>query len=250
VPRGHLLAEIARRVRGGRAQDEVGENNRGGVSDPKRRAPRNVYVPHRPSVACALSLLLGVAAQARATPIASAPPLDNALMRAPASLRYTCQRLDARLVRARVRWRVACPTWVPDSQVLFVIGYNGGLGTNDFRAGYVIDVGGSGPLAGASGGHWVLVGGDARELHDAFLVSPNGDGKATVSTTSHSTLIAGRRVRIYFVSDAGMAFYTGHVVVEWSQKGEGWQVSIHGWQHEPQARAMAGSLIGQIARWK
>jgi hypothetical protein len=196
-----------------------------------------------------LSFAMIVPAPALAEALASSPPVDNGLMRAPASLRYTCQRIEARLVRAHVGWRVACPTRVPDSQVLFVIAYNGGaLSSNGFRAGWAIEVGGSGPLAGASGGHWFLVGGEPKRIHDAYLVGQNAIGHPTIDTTSRSAEIAGHRVRIYFVSKSGMSAYSGHVVAEWTQKGEGWQVSIHGWQHEPQARAMARLLIDEIAR--
>jgi hypothetical protein len=155
-------------------------------------------------------------------------------MPAPAGVAYACDRIGKVAARRHVRWRVVCPPVVPWSREP-TVDYAGGVTTStDVRSGYLVD--GTSPR-----GHWTFASGDPATVHRWIE-------RAGRATLTHATML-GQRVAVYRLGP-GTTQLSGRVAIEWTFRGQAFQVSVHrragGRQGLVEARAMAAALIGYL----
>jgi hypothetical protein len=164
------------------------------------------------------------------------------LMNAPTALKQACSVIQAQVLAAKAGWKVVCPTRVPYT-VLPIVDHNDV--ESNVRHGYLIDV-----LGGAGHTHWTLAAGDPAAL-DKILNPLNADGKPTGILAPGVVLhIHGQRVVRYLPPPYanGGGLYAHHVVFQWNDDGEEYQVTVHRFTAEANAQAMdtASNLIDQL----
>lgn len=209
-------------------------------------------------VATACSGAASRSARARA-PRTSAPAYG--LTRAvPASIRSACAQLAREEASQRIRRVVYCPPLVPSArpQVIQSVAAADGnsVSLRHLRTGYLVSV--FSPTLGVrdGSGHWTFATGEGDVLRlwvypPAPLV-PRGQRRLQPlkPRVTHARL-AGHLVTIYRMplhgqGDGGL--YDAHVVVQWQLDNTTYQVSAHGYENQPRAKAMAAALIREIER--
>lgn len=178
---------------------------------------------------------------------------DVTLMPAPKNLLAVCAHLSRLIHQQRARWRVVCPPQVPGGESELV-----GAGaivpvgnTSYMREGYALNgFSRSRTTTNPFRGHWTFFSGDPNAVHN-WLVLPDGTGRPQVHFTRRRARIAGQSVFVYRVAP-GQTQLSGHVVVEWTYRGQAYQVSVHRWlsdrQGYEQATQMAEAIIRALRR--
>lgn len=173
----------------------------------------------------------------------------------PAKLTDACRR-----IQRRVDIAVYCPPVVPESHPPppqieqagpLGIGFSHGRVTRWTRDYYEANVQSGSWLDHASDGHWIFAAGSprlvGRRINALPLQGPPTGMVASAVLTSRNVRIAG-----LMASVKRMARYPqggingGHVLVTWKVGATDYLVSIHGFQNEPRAVAMAEGLINEI----
>jgi hypothetical protein len=88
------------------------------------------------------------------------------------------------------------------------------------------------------GDHWTFAEGDPRTIVGAYLAPE-------VGRSVMRTLLGGRPVTVYRMPEGG-SFYSGHIVIEWRQRGLAFQVSIHGHRNLKRVRLMSLALMYEV----
>lgn len=193
-------------------------------------------------LAAAERMALDLAARA-GCPTEAEPPQRLRTMPAPAGVAYACDRIRRQAGRQHASWRIVCPPLVPWSRSPHVAYAGGVTSTRNLRPGYLLDS--ANPPDGTSdpyAGHWTFSSGDPVAVHSWI-------GRPDVSSTRSVATIGGQRVALYRVAP-GTTELSGHVAIEWTFRGQAYQVSVHRWagdrQGLVQARAMAAAVIGYL----
>ena len=164
------------------------------------------------------------------------------MMNAPPTLTQACQKVSGAVRRERAIWRVICPTRVPLTIAPLVSVAGANLATGDFRRGYIF--GCLGRAVGSPLVHWTFASGTRHDL--AYLLNP----QHAYRLSAVALRLEGRDVQLYLIPPGAQALYSDHVVIEWTQGGQEYQISIHRWPNTQrataQATAMAKVVIQQI----
>jgi hypothetical protein len=170
-------------------------------------------------------------------------------MNSPAAVNKACAAILAGTRRQHARWRVVCPPKIPRVSQPSVIYFGGAAATSNFRSGYGLDGTGSVYPIVNGYGHWTFRSGSPRLLER--LLHPTdaiGRPESTVSSAKEINVV-GQIVRLYRVAPDSTE-YAGHVVVDWIDHGQEYQVTVHRWRSDKQgvlqATGMAAAIILQL----
>jgi hypothetical protein len=195
-------------------------------------------------------MALDLARHAHCPPQPAVPPVRYRMMPAPAIVTDACERIERASARSHARWRVICPPLVPWARDEHIHYAGGVLSTRGFQSGYLID--GWNPRdqsISPYGGHWTFGSGDRKSVH-TWLALKDVGGRPQVTWTRRRASIGSQKVWIYRVRPRGMSELAGHVVIEWSWRGQTYQVSVHRLTGEReglvQATQMAAAVIGYL----
>jgi hypothetical protein len=172
-------------------------------------------------------------------------------MSAPHTLVQLCQKVTNALRRQHAQWRLICPGRVPLTVLPSFDAAGTNLSSTSFRDGYLFDCLGESRLAPGTV-HWVFASGSPRSLAD-LLDPTNAIGQPAYRPSPPTTLrLDGQVVKRYVIPPGAQALYSDHVVIEWTQNDQEYQVSIHRWPNTryatAQATAMASAIIAQLKR--
>lgn len=170
----------------------------------------------------------------------------------PRSVRSICSAIATRAAERGSPQPVFCPPLVPDTRRIKVELAGGIMRYRQFDDGYNIGFW-SADVRDATdfGGHWTVAAGAAKSLrvytHPHPRLAPAGQEpqEPIVPQSARSTL---RDVpaTVYRIAPESRGFYAGHIVFEWRQGNTTFHFTMHGHEHEPQARVMAAALIEQV----
>jgi len=168
-------------------------------------------------------------------------------MAAPRAFRQLCEAAAKQIRRERAHWKVVCPTRVPLTTIpLYNLG-GANLATGNLRTGYLINCQGWNPRENEPA-HWLIAGGNPTVLNE--LLHPTiavGQPAATVSRP-RSIRLDGWPTRVYLVASGSQSIYADHVVVAWTNGGEGFQVSVHRFAGTAPATAQATAVAADMIK--
>jgi len=167
-------------------------------------------------------------------------------IRSPAVIRTACAQVASHARQAGAHWRIVCPTRIPYGQD-WLCTPSGDLSVKRYSAGFSINCE---AVSSAAPGtvHWVLAGGSPKILNTALLHPTDAIGRPETEVTEISPIdLHHQTVARYLIAPTGMAMYSDHVVLVWTDKGEMFQVSVHRWPNtriaSEQATAVAANII-------
>jgi hypothetical protein len=102
-----------------------------------------------------------------------------------------------------------------------------------------------------SGGHWAFEAGPPKDIHSVLhaLTGIPGTGREkdlAVKSTRSVTLAGVNAEVLHMARYPQGGIHGGHVVVRWNMRGTDYLISVHGYQNEERALAMADGLISLI----
>jgi hypothetical protein len=168
-----------------------------------------------------------------------AQPPAAALMVAPATVQRACEEIRRSSAR-QTRRRVVCPPLIPKSRRATITYAGGVLSGRDFGPGYLFD-GRDARGSSVYAGHWTFAGGQPAAVHTPLASGPGH----LVGVSRTKARLAGQPVVIYRVTN-GMTQLSGHVVVEWTWRGQAYQVSVHRWRSDRQGFAQATRMARAV----
>ena len=167
---------------------------------------------------------------------------------APAVVKGACSWIAQAAKRQGSRWSTVCPAKVPRSFSTSVR-YAGGVSAmTDFRSGYLIR--GVSPDASSRNlhnGEWTFASGDPAAVGAVLLAPTDVNGRSYARYRTTRMVLAETAVTVYRLAP-GTGMVSGHVVVEWTRRGQAYQVGVYRWRGDRQAFALATGMAAATIR--